>query len=152
MPIILFICSRDHLIFRGGRRGRKGEVNKVWYYKDLHGKEGKAQVHESWRGYTRRSKTNPNFQHVSKPYRISQQGVSQSCLINTVYHISIGHLRIPKALRFKMRLVHNLSCENEFYLPENEKRFPYQRLSTYPRFETEERGNSEMAQTGEGLF
>ena len=36
----------------------------MWYNKDLHGKEGKAQVHESWRGYTRRSKTNPNFQHV----------------------------------------------------------------------------------------
>ena len=33
--------------------------------------------------------------------------------------------------------MHNLSCENEFYLHENEKRFPYQRLSTYPRFETE---------------
>ena len=24
--------------------------------------------------------------------------------------------------------VHNLSCENEFYLHENEKSFPYQRL------------------------
>ena len=41
--------------------------------------------------------------------------------------------------------MHNLSCENEFYLHENEKWFPYQRLSTYPRFETEARGNSEMA-------
>ena len=40
--------------------------------------------------------------------------------------------------------MHNLSCENEFYLHENEKWFPYQRLSTYPRFETEARGNSEM--------
>ena len=38
----------------------------------------------------------------------------------------------------------NLSCENEFYLHENEKSFPYQRLSTYPRLETEARGNSEM--------
>ena len=38
--------------------------------------------------------------------------------------------------------MHNLSCENEFYLHENEKWFPYQRLSTYPRFETETRGNS----------
>ena len=36
--------------------------------------------------------------------------------------------------------MHNVSCENEFYLHENEKRFPYQRLSTYPRFETEPRG------------
>ena len=41
--------------------------------------------------------------------------------------------------------MHNLSCENEFYLHENEKWFPYQSLSTYPRFETEARGNSEMA-------
>jgi len=41
--------------------------------------------------------------------------------------------------------MHNLSFENEFYLHENEKWLPYQRLSTYPRFETETRGNSEMA-------
>ena len=41
--------------------------------------------------------------------------------------------------------VYNLSCENEFYLHENEKWFPYQTLSTYPRFETEARENSEMA-------
>ena len=41
--------------------------------------------------------------------------------------------------------MHNLSCENEFYLHENEKSFPYQRLSTYLRFETEARENSEMA-------
>ena len=41
--------------------------------------------------------------------------------------------------------MHNLSCENEFYLHENEKLLPYQRLSTYPRFETDARGNSEMA-------
>ena len=36
--------------------------------------------------------------------------------------------------------MHNLSCKNEFYLHENEKSFPYQRLSTYPRFETEAGG------------
>ena len=35
--------------------------------------------------------------------------------------------------------------ENEFYLRGNEKWFPYQRLNTYPRFETEARGNSEIA-------
>ena len=39
----------------------------------------------------------------------------------------------------------HLSCQNEFYLHENEKSFPYQRLST--RFDTETRGNSEMAYT-----
>ena len=36
--------------------------------------------------------------------------------------------------------VHNLSCENEFFWHENEKSFPCQRLSTYPRFNTEARG------------
>ena len=36
--------------------------------------------------------------------------------------------------------MHNLSCENEFYLLENEKWFAYQRLSTHPRFETEAPG------------
>ena len=41
--------------------------------------------------------------------------------------------------------MHNLSCENEFYLYENEKWFSHQRLSTYPRFETQAPGNSEMA-------
>ena len=39
--------------------------------------------------------------------------------------------------------MHNLSSENEFYLHENKKSFSYQRLSTYSRFETEARGNSE---------
>ena len=41
-----------------------------------------------------------------------------------------------------------LGAQNEFYLHENVKRFPYQRLSTYPRFETEAWGNSEMAYFG----
>ena len=44
--------------------------------------------------------------------------------------------------------MHNLSRENEFYLKIFEwewKWFPYQRLSSYPRFETEARENSEMA-------
>ena len=40
--------------------------------------------------------------------------------------------------------VHNLSCENEFYLHENEKSFPFQRLSTLPRFDTQARGISEI--------
>ena len=39
----------------------------------------------------------------------------------------------------------NLSCENEFYLHENKKIFPNQRLSTKPRFDREARENSEMA-------
>ena len=33
----------------------------------------------------------------------------------------------------------HLSYENEFYLHENEKSFPYQRLSNWPRFDTEAR-------------
>ena len=37
--------------------------------------------------------------------------------------------------------MHNLSCKNEFYLHENEKWFPYQRLSSYPRSETEAPGD-----------
>ena len=41
--------------------------------------------------------------------------------------------------------MHNLSCENEFYLHENEKSFPYQKLSTWPRFDTEARENSKVA-------
>ena len=41
--------------------------------------------------------------------------------------------------------MHNLSCGNEFYLRENDKSFPYPRLSTSLRFDTEARGNSEMA-------
>ena len=41
--------------------------------------------------------------------------------------------------------VHSLFYEHEFYLHENEKSFSYQRLSTWPRFETEARENSEMS-------
>ena len=41
--------------------------------------------------------------------------------------------------------MHNCSCENEFYLHENEKSFPYQRLNTQPRFDTENRRNWEKA-------
>ena len=39
--------------------------------------------------------------------------------------------------------MHNLSCENEFYLHVNGKSFQYQRLNTC--FDTETRGNSEIA-------
>ena len=52
---------------------------------------------------------------------------------------NIGHFRVPKPLTFKMRLGAQPFLENEFYLQENE------RLTTYPSFETETRGNSEMA-------
>ena len=42
--------------------------------------------------------------------------------------------------------MHNFSSENKFYLNENETSFPYERLSTLkPRFDTEARGDSEIA-------
>jgi len=36
-----------------------------------------------------KKKSNPNFQQVNKPYRISPHEVLQSWLINTVYHLLI---------------------------------------------------------------
>ena len=41
--------------------------------------------------------------------------------------------------------MHNFSGENEFYVHQNKKSFPYQRLSTSPFFDTEAQGNLEMA-------
>ena len=41
--------------------------------------------------------------------------------------------------------MHNLFCENDFYLHGNKKSFSFQRLSTEPHFDTEGQGNSEMA-------
>ena len=46
------------------------------------------------------------------------------------HRILIGHFRVPKPSLSKWGQAQNLSCENEFYLHENEKSFPYQRLST----------------------
>ena len=67
-------------------------------------------------------------------------------LVAVVKRYEIGHFRVPKTLTFKMRLgAQPFFSENEFYLRGNEKWFPYQRLNTYPRFETEARGNSEIA-------
>ena len=37
----------------------------------------------------KKKKTNPDFQQVNKPYRISVHEVLQSWLINTVYHLLI---------------------------------------------------------------
>ena len=39
----------------------------------------------------------------------------------------------------------NLSCENEFYLHDTKRLFPYQQLGTQPHFETEACGKPEMA-------
>ena len=60
----------------------------------------------------------------------------------------MGHFWVQKPSLSKWGQVRNLSYENEFYLHENEKSFPYQRLSTWPRFETEAWRNSEMAYCG----
>ena len=49
---------------------------------------------------------------------------------------SIGHFRVPKTLPFKMRLGAQPFLWN---LHENEKWFPYQRLSTNPHFQNEAR-------------
>ena len=38
-----------------------------------------------------------------------------------------------------------MNSKNEFDLHKNEKSFPYQRLCTSPRFDTEAEGNSGMA-------
>ena len=56
-----------------------------------------------------------------------------------------GHVRVPKNLSFQNEARCTIFLVKMFYLHENEKLFPHQRLSTYPRFETEARGNSEMA-------
>ena len=44
-------------------------------------------------------------------------------------HRPLSSSKNPHSLS-KWGQVHNLSCENEFYLNENEKSFPYQSLST----------------------
>ena len=46
--------------------------------------------------------------------------------------------------------MHNLSCENEFYLHENEKSFPYQRLSTQPRLVQRPGGTRKWPVEGRG--
>ena len=38
----------------------------------------------------------------------------------------IGHFRVPEPHNFKVRLVQKSFRENEFYLRENKKSFPYQ--------------------------
>ena len=48
----------------------------------------------------------------------------------TNIHILIGLFQVLEILTFKQGQVHNLSCENEFYLHENEKSFPNQSLNT----------------------
>ena len=66
-------------------------------------------------------------------------------LSTSLYLTLIGHFRVPKTLTFKMRLGVQPFLWKWVYLHENEKWFLYQRLRNYPRFETEARGNSEIA-------
>ena len=72
------------------------------------------------------------------------KGLYLPCPTRYSVHRPLPSSKIPYFLN-ELGQVHNLSCENEFYLHENEKSFSYQRLSTYLRFDTEARGNSEMA-------
>ena len=58
---------------------------------------------------------------------------------------AIGHFRVALCLSFKRSQVQNLWYENEFYLQVSENSFSYERFHTWPRFETEAKGNSEMA-------
>ena len=57
----------------------------------------------------------------------------------------IGHFRVPKTLTFKMRLGAQPFLWKWVLYAWKWKWFPDQRLSTYPRFETEACGNSQMA-------
>ena len=47
------------------------------------------KVQEGWTSCSRGSESNPNFQLVNKPSRISPHGVLQSWLINRVYHLLV---------------------------------------------------------------
>ena len=78
-------------------------------------------------------------------YLVTDKIISSLLMVCSSCKTSYNILSRSPVKKWKWRQVHSLSCENEFYLHENEKSFPYQRLSTYPRFETEARGNSEMA-------
>ena len=53
--------------------------------------------------------------------------ISQDFVLRTQL---IGHFQFQKLSLPKGGQVHSFSCENDFYLHENEKSFPYQRLST----------------------
>ena len=59
----------------------------------------------------------------------------------------IGHFRVPKTLTFKMRLGAQSfsSLEMSFICMRMKNDFHIKRLSTYPGFDTETRGNSELA-------
>ena len=60
-------------------------------------------------------------------------------------NLSIGRFRVPKILTFKMKLGAQPFLWKWVLFTREWKMIPYQRLSTYPRFETEAQGNSEMA-------
>ena len=56
--------------------------------------------------------------------------------------LGIGHFRVPKTLTFKMRLGAQPFFEKMSFICMSMKNdfSPYQRLSTYPHFETDARG------------
>ena len=55
----------------------------------------------------------------------SPQGTKLHFHVNSSWTNSMGHFRVPKPSPSKWGQVHNLSCENECNLHENEKSFPY---------------------------
>ena len=65
------------------------------------------------------------------PARFSHHFLPNEC--TTIFDegccVRKGHFRDPKTQTFKGQ-ARNHSCENEFYLHENEKSFPYQRMRT----------------------
>ena len=63
-------------------------------------------------------------------FEITRMISDQIALHSVQLPLLIGHFLIPKTLTLKMRPSAHPSSENEFYLHENEKSFPYQRLST----------------------
>ena len=67
--------------------------------------------------------------------------------IPLIYSRKIAQLAISEFQRpslLKRGQVQNLSCENEFYLHDNEKSFSQERFCTWPHFKTEACGISEM--------
>ena len=66
------------------------------------------------------------------------------------YHIinKIGHFRVPKNPHFQNEANCPTFLVKMSFLCLRKKSFPYQRLSTYPRFDTEAQGNSQMAYSG----
>ena len=78
------------------------------------------------------------------PFTLSLTGPTKFFFAGYISN-QIGHFRVPKTLTFKMRLGAQPFLWKWVLFAWEWKWFLYQGLSTYPRFETEARGNTEMA-------